>query len=138
MSLVAFFPSAQSATQPEPATEVAVAPTVVQKVTVQPVASRTDLLVEAEEWTWTELRDYVVSQIEARFGVFPRDAKKEFGIFSRFIKEHGTNGVLVAKAAFEIYDGWWKGAPIQITRFTKGNDPYFVAPILSRLNDVKS
>lgn len=136
MSLIAFFPStAASTTTPAPQAETVAAPVVVQTVTVQPVASRTDMLVADEHWTWTELRDYVVAQIESRFGAFPRDSKKEYGIFNRFIKDHGARGVLAAKTAFEVYDGWWNGAPISINRFAKGSDPYFVTPILARLDD---
>lgn len=110
------------------------APTVIETVTVEVIPSRTDLTMVESEWTWSELRDYVVAQIIQRFGPFPRDAKKEFGIFSRFLKENGVNGIRVAKAAFEIYDGWWNGAPISINRFTRGSDPYFVVPIVQRLD----
>ena len=113
------------------------APVVVQKVTVQQVSSRTDLTVDESSWGWSELRDYVVSQIERIHGAFPRDAKKEYGIFNRFMKEHGASGVLVAKTAFEVYGGWWNGAPISINRFTRGSDPYFVVPILQRLSDAQ-
>ena len=109
------------------------APAVQQTVTVSPIASRSDLLADEADWSWQELRDYVVSQIETRFGPFPRDAKKEFGIFSRYLRDHGVEGIKAAKAAFEVYDGWWKGAPISVTRFTKGSDPFFVVPILQRL-----
>lgn len=97
------------------------------------VASRTDLIKPESQWTWQELRDYVCSQIEQKFGAFPRDSAKESGIFKRYMNDYGTEGVFVAKAAFEVYGGWWKGAPIRVTRFTKGSDPYFTEPILALL-----
>lgn len=113
--------------------KVDVAPAVVSTVTVEQVPSRTDLTVAEDSWTWQELRDYVCAQILTIHGPFPRDAKKEYGIFSRFLKQHGQDGIRVAKAAFEFYGGWWHGAPISVNRFTKGSDPYFVVPILERL-----
>ncbi len=134
--LIAFFPQTGTIT-PAPKTEQAQAVAVVQQVVVEQVPSRSDMLTSEAEWTWQEIRDYVVSQIIRIHGPFPRDAKKEFGIFSRFIKTHGSDGVAVAKAAFEIYDGWWAGAPISVNRFTKNSDPYFVTPILERLRDAK-
>ena len=109
------------------------APVVQQAVTVTPVASRSDLLVEPSEWSWQEFRDYVVAHIEQVSGPFPRDAKKEYGIFSRFLNTYGQDAVRIAKYAFEVCDGWWKGAPISVNRFTKGSDPYFANVILDRL-----
>jgi hypothetical protein len=37
--------------------------------------------------------------------------------------------VEIAKFAFEILDGRWRGAPVKITRFCKASDPYFAQPI---------
>lgn len=137
MSSTAFFPNLTPAAAPATTTQVS-SVQVSQVVTVNPVAARSDLLVEETKWSWQELRDYVVSQIEQRFGPFPRDARKEYGIFNRFLTEHGENGIRAAKAAFEIYDGWWNGAPISVNRFTRGSDPYFVTPILERLDDARA
>jgi len=125
-------PPAQPTTVAAVGTKV---PQIQSRVTVTPIASRTDLLAGEAEWTWQELRDYVVAQIEKAHGPFPRDAKKEYGIFSRFLREHGQDGIRVARFAFEKCDGWWNGAPISINRFAKGSDPYFVIPILQRLAD---
>lgn len=113
-----------------------VAPTVVQTVAITPTPSRSDLLVSEAEWTWSELRDYVVSQIEQRFGAFPRDSRKEYGIFTRFAKEYGAEAVAIAKYAFEVTEGWWQGAPISVNRFCKGSDPFFAEPIRARLADI--
>lgn len=120
----------QPAAQPEQ-----VAPTVVQRVTIQPVAARSDLLVEAERWGWSELRDYVVAQILDRFGPFPRDSRKEYGIFNRYFNAYGMDGIRVSEFAFgPVCEGWWGGAPISINRYSKASDPYFTEPILQRLN----
>lgn len=134
MSMIAFFPTYDTPAPAAVPEQGAVRQhTVEEKVTVQQVPARTDMLKAEENWTWQELRDYVCSQIIALHGPFPRNAKKEYGIFNRFLNEHGTNGILVAKAAFEIYNGWWRGAPISINRFARGSDPYFVEPILGAL-----
>lgn len=120
---------------PEP-TSTTEAPVIVQTVTLTQTPARSDLLAASEDWTWVELRDYVVSEITSRFGAFPRDARKEHGIFSRFLNAYGADAVAIAKFAFgPTCDGWWGRAPISINRFCKASDPYFAAPILERLAD---
>lgn len=115
---------------------VTAAPIVEQRVAVQQVVSRSDIITETEHWTWAELRDYVVGEIIERFGPFPRDSRKEYGIFNRFLSEYGQDGIAVAKYAFgPVCDGWWGSAPISINRFCKASDPYFAKPILDRLAD---
>ena len=115
---------------------VTTAPAVVQRVSIDHAPARSDLLADTEDWTWAELRDYVVSEITERFGPFPRDSRKEYGIFSRFINQYGSDAIAVAKFAFgPTCDGWWGRAPISVNRFCKGSDPYFVQPILERLAD---
>lgn len=133
--------SRQTAPAAAPAPSVAVeAPAIVQTVTVAPVAARSDLLVGTENWTWVELRDYVVAQIVDRFGPFPRDSRKEHAIFNRFISTFGAEAAAaIAQYAFgPSCDGWWGSAPIQIQRFCKGSDPYFANVILQRLADTGS
>lgn len=103
-------------------------------VTQLPSQSRTDLLTKQDMWGWSELRDYVVSSIEARFGSFPRDAKKEASIFGRFVKEHGVMAPAIARYAMEDCDGWWRNAPVSVTRFCRGSDPFFADPIKERLS----
>jgi hypothetical protein len=82
-----------------------------------------------EHWDWEALRDYVVEQIEKRHGMFPREGAKEKAIFARFIKDWGPRAAPIARYAFEVRGGIWKGAPIKVTRFTKACDPYFAAEI---------
>ena len=103
-------------------------------VSALPSASRAFLAKDTTDWSWADLRDYVVHEIEARFGCFPRDAKKEYGIFNRFAKEHGQAAGAIARYAFEQCDGFWANAPISVQRFCKGSDVYFALPILDRLD----
>lgn len=109
---------------------------VTQEVTVSkaPIADSAYLLKQREHWTWSDLRDYVVTEATRRFGPQIRNPQKEAGIFKGFISRHGiADAVSVAQAAFEIYEGTWRSAPITVSRFTKGNDPYFAEVILARL-----
>jgi hypothetical protein len=92
------------------------------------------LLKPRNQWTWQDLRDYVITEQERRFGVQPRDPRKERGIFTGFISRHGVeNAVLVAQAAFEVYEGMWASAPVTVTRFCKNSDPFFADVIITRL-----
>lgn len=111
-------------------------PSVTETVTLTPALSesRTHLLKPAEQWGWAEVRDYVVASYESRFGAFPRDQRKEYGIFTRFAKEYGTMAGPIARYAFETCDGWWMNATVTVNRFCKGSDKYFAEPILRRLN----
>lgn len=106
---------------------------VVERVTVTPIPSSTHLLRTEGEWSWSELRDYVVSEIERRHGPQPRNPKTEASIFKSFLARHPGTAVRIAKAAFEIYDGMWANAPISVNRFCKASDPFFASPILTRL-----
>ena len=92
------------------------------------------LLKPAAEWTWSELRDYVITEIERRFGKMTRNPAKEAGIIKSFIGRYGVeDAVLIAMAAYEVYEGVWRSAPVRFERFTKGNDQYFSNIILARL-----
>lgn len=109
---------------------------VVQEVTTTKVgtAEASYLLKPSAQWTWQDLRDYVITEAEGYWGPQIRNPAKESGIFKGFIARHGIeNAVLVAMAAFEIYNGVWRKAPITATRFTKGNDEYFADVILTRV-----
>lgn len=110
------------------------APTVDVVVTTRrPSAGRTHLVSSEVAWTWEQLRDYVISRIEAIHGPFPRDPMKEASIFRSFVSRWPEKAGGIAKFAFEECDGMWHNAPIQVTRFCKGSDPYFAAPIAERL-----
>ncbi len=111
-----------------------VAFTATTTVTPEVSESRSHLLASDEQWGWKELRDFVVSSIEQRFGAFPRDYKKEYGIFTSYVSRYGADATKVARAAFESYDGMWASAPISINRFCRASDPYFSDVILAKIN----
>lgn len=114
---------------------VDVIPAIEETVVVRQRSAAVTHLVQAAdaEWEWQQLRDYVVNEIENRFGPFPRFSPvKESGIFKSFIKRW-PNAVAIARFAFEHSEGMWRGAPINIQRFCKGNDPYFAAVISERI-----
>lgn len=111
----------------------ATAPVVTERVIVTQIASAKHVMKPESEWGWEEMRDYVVKAIEDRHGPFPRNFKTESGIFKGFMKRWGSQAPAIARFAFEQCDGMWKGAPISVTRFCQGSDPYFAQPIASRL-----
>lgn len=113
---------------------VAAPPAVEKKAPVATSGGATHLLRPESAWTWEELRDYVLRQIEQRYGAQPRDSVKEASIFRSYITRWGADAVRIAKFAFEDCDGKWKGAPIRVNRFCKGADEYFSAEILAHLS----
>lgn len=103
-------------------------------VSTRPAQAVTHLLKDDGEWGWEELRDFVVSEIETRFGPFPRDARKEAAIFKAFVDRWGPRSASIARYAFGPIDGRWHNAPISVNRFCKNSDPYFAIPIAERLH----
>jgi len=111
-----------------------VTPQVTQTVAVAVSERRDYVATDSTSWSWSQLRDYVIAQIETRRGgSIPRDAVKEAAIFRRFLTQWGEQAGPIAEHAFTVCDGWWKNAPISVNRFTKGSDPYFAQPIVDRL-----
>lgn len=112
------------------------------KVSVTPLVQsqpRSDMLKPVEQWGWQELRDYVVAQIIETHGPFPINSRKEFGIFSRFVKAYGADAGRIAQYAFgPACNGWWRGAPVSVTRFCQGSDAFFADRILEILNSAQS
>lgn len=96
-------------------------------------AGSAHLLKEAAQWRWEDLRDYVLTEAERRFGPQRREPAKEASILKSFMNRYGTDAVTIAQAAFEIYDGVWASAPITVTRFCKASDQFFADVILSRV-----
>lgn len=104
------------------------------EVTPTPMSEARAFLAKPDvDWTWEDLRDYVVYQIEQKFGPWPRSQFKEMGTFKRFHADWGTQAAQIARYAFETCDGWWSSAPVSINRFTKGSDPFFAVVIADRL-----
>lgn len=100
--------------------------------TAVPVVSVTSIEPLAAN-DWRIIRDYVVEQIEARHGKFPRNPVQEKGIFGAFVNRWGDKSLPIAKMAFEFYQGVWHNAPISINRFCIASDPWFAAVIAKTL-----
>lgn len=104
-----------------------------ETVRVSPVAGASYLLKDDSQWTWEDLRDYVMGQIERYHGPQLRNPVKEAAIFKGFLTRHGDKAVAIARFAFEVQRGMWQRAPISANRFCKGSDPYFADVIKGRL-----
>lgn len=109
------------------------APAVRETVRLTPVAGAAYLLKADEDWTWEDLRDYVMAQIVMYHGPQVRNPVKEASIFRGFMSRHGEKAVGIARFAFEQQRGMWQRAPISANRFSKGSDPYFADTIAKRL-----
>lgn len=112
------------------------APQLVERVTVIVRPAEVEQAYRArqdEQWTWGDLRDYVVTQIERYHGPQPRDHYKEMGIFKGFLGRWQEAAPAIARHAFEVERGMWRSAPISVSRFAKGSDPYFSIVIAERL-----
>lgn len=104
--------------------------TITERVEVRPAGYK---FKADNQWGWEELRDYVVAQVEERFGPFPRDLPKEVSIMKSFTERFGPNAPRIARAAYEVHKGMWGGAPIRLTRFTRASDAWFAQVILAQL-----
>jgi hypothetical protein len=102
---------------------------------MRPNDSRTHLLTKAECWTWMELRDYVTTEIEARFGTQTQMGfYQAMGAFKGFIERWGgEQSAAISRYVFEVCDGMWLGKPVAPSRWCKNNDPFFAIPIAERL-----
>lgn len=111
-------------------TTVSQSVTITERVEIRPVGYQ---FKPDDQWGWQELRDYVVAQVEQRFGPFPRDLPKEVSIMKSFTERFGSNAPRIARAAYEVHKGMWGGAPIRLTRFTRASDAWFAVKILEDL-----
>lgn len=93
----------------------------------------TDLLSTPEGWTWQQLRDYVLRACAERHGPQPVDDIKAASIFKAFHARWGSLAGPIARFAYEQQDGMWHSSPVMPSRFCKGSDSYFAAPIAERL-----
>jgi hypothetical protein len=93
----------------------------------------TDIGKAPEDWSWEDLRNYVVRQIETRFGPFPIDPPRLASIFRSFHQRHGAMAGPIAVTAFDLFGGKWKGSNISVNRFCKASDKYFAEEIAQRL-----
>lgn len=112
-------------------------PVITEEVVIRSVAPAptAHLAVGDDAWSWQELRSYVVRSIEATIGLFPRDELKEAAIFKAFCSRWPEDAPAIARYAFETMNGYWKGAPVGVTRFCKASDEYFGVPIVKALRE---
>ncbi len=100
-----------------------------------PHASRTHLMADGE-WTWMQLRDYVTTEIERRFGT--RSKMQHYhamGTFKGFIKRWGPeHAERISRYVFESCDGIWIGKPVTAAQWCANSDPFFAKPIAERLS----
>jgi hypothetical protein len=100
--------------------------------TVRPSAtSRTHLI--SGEWDWRQVRDYVLTEMEERFGPQTTDSHKLIGIFKGFSARWGEQAGPISRYVFESCGGMWQGKRVTVTSWCKGADPYFATPIAERL-----
>jgi hypothetical protein len=85
------------------------------------------------EWEWTDLRDFVTDQIEARGGAVDRGSHHLTGIFKRFARVWGPLAVRIARYVFDVEDGRWMGRLVSVSDFTIKGDGWFATPISQRL-----
>jgi len=116
---------------------------VTTSVTVRPVDSPIERPVDNQShqyrqdinWTADDLRDYVVTQIQAIHGDFPRKPPYiELGIFKAFLDRWGVLAPAIARYAYGPLAGYWNSAPIRVERFCFRSDPYFAKKIVDRLS----
>jgi hypothetical protein len=87
----------------------------------------------ASSLEWEKLRDYVVEQIEAIHGPFPREPRRENTTFMAFYGRWEELALPIAKHAFEQAGGMWLGAPVSVARFEKSSDTVFAMKIAGQL-----
>ena len=106
--------------------KVETVPPMTEQARAIPVSGAAHIGKETSQWGWSDLRDYIMGEIEKRHGVQVRDPKKEASIIKSFMARWGTEqAVRIARTAFDVHDGQWRGAPISITRFCKASDEWF-------------
>jgi hypothetical protein len=135
---LSLYPSQPGSTQTEVGPVVAQTVIITERVEISPPRPASYLIKPDSSWGWEELRDYVVAQIESRFGPFPRELAREKSVFSSFKDRFGSKAPEIARFAFEVEKGMWGNAPIRITRFQRASDEWFAAVILRRLAEVRA
>lgn len=88
------------------------------------------LFKDTDEWDWRDLRDFVVQRITLRGGTIESNPLRESGIFKSFLTRYGKNGPVIAKIAFDVFEGVWYDRTVTITSFCKAADEWFADPIL--------
>jgi hypothetical protein len=86
-----------------------------------------------EAWTAADVAEYITEEVVRVHGpqLPARDVQETLrGFCERF---GVPAAVRIARAAFEIYSGFWEGAPVTWKRFGPGHDEFFAQPILAAL-----
>jgi hypothetical protein len=111
-----------------------VVPVVTETVTVRRVEQGESDESTSSSWDTEGLLSYVADQIQRLHGPFPRDARREKAVMQAFLNRWGDQAAPIARYAFEVAGGMWRGAPISISRFGQGSDKYFGAVIVEQLS----
>lgn len=112
---------------------VASAPAVTERVRIGTTTERAYLI--AGDWGWREVRDYVVEQMQQRWGAPQRPpVTKEAGIFKGFVGRWGTTAEMIVRYIFERRDGIVDGRRVKITDFTSAADARVAGPVAEVLN----
>lgn len=100
----------------------------------QRAAAKTHLTAPEGERTWKHLRDYVMTEIERRFGREQIEPVRLASIFKGFMARRGeAEAFAVAEYAFGQLDGYWLNRPITPYSFCKNSDKFFADPIAERI-----
>lgn len=108
---------------------------VTQRSSITPVsaAQAARATKEARHWSAADFAAFVLEEINRACGeqlpVSDGDAILA-GFFDRWGAE---TAVRIAKAAFELYGGFWANAPVTVRRFADTHDEFFAYRILAAL-----
>jgi len=119
---------------PVSALPVATSPVTICAVSVTEVSARLAALGSAGPGDWNEddLAFYIREEIGRLHG--PQlPCPGEDRILREFWQRFGSDGVLIARAAFEAMNGMYMGAPVTVRRFSSGHDDFFSLPVLKDL-----
>jgi hypothetical protein len=114
--------------QGEPAVAIA------DSLVITPVSDRVADLAQLDgsEWSAADLLFFIREETSRLCG--PQvPCNREEKIASEFLSRFGADGVMIARAAYEVHSGRWMGAPITIRRFSESNDEFFARAILGQL-----
>jgi hypothetical protein len=86
-----------------------------------------------EDWSATDVTAYITEEIVRVHG--PQlPAREATAVLQAFCQRFTVPvAARIARAAFEVYGGMWRGAPVTWRRFGATNDAFFAEPILAAL-----
>ena len=113
----------------EPATS---APEIVTSLSVIPVSPAQAARAQLDPacWTAADVQAYICEEIERIHG--PQlPGSDAAAVLGAFCDRFGIPAaVRIARAAFEVYNGMWRNAPVTIRRFTAAHDDFFARQLL--------